>query len=284
MKPREYSVEETEAALSVLAELLTHLGAYREGIVVVGGFGPYLLLRGQQAGDPHIGTLDVDLALDPARIADPGYEAILDILEKRGFIPARDRRGQPIPHRFVRTFQDARGREHTIPVDFLAPEYGGTGPARRHQRIQSLLAHKARGADLVFEQFLWVEVEAFLPNGARQKVRAKVANGAACVVMKAITLVERGKEKDAYDLYMLAKHYPGGRSRLAQEVLGIRSHGLVREALRALHDKFGEVDALGPLAVADFLGERDADARAIRARDACEIIQDLLAQVERPED
>jgi hypothetical protein len=37
-------------------------------------------------------------------------------------------------------------------VDFLAGEYGGNAKSHRHQRVQDLLGHKARGADMVFDQ------------------------------------------------------------------------------------------------------------------------------------
>lgn len=52
-------------------------------------------------------------------------------------------------------------------LDFLAGEYGGTAKSRPHQHVQEILAHKARGADLVFDQHYTQDVEGTLLNGAR---------------------------------------------------------------------------------------------------------------------
>jgi hypothetical protein len=61
-KRTDYTSEAVEAARSVMLELTRLLGEHQEGIVIVGGWVPKLLLSG--AGHRHTGSLDVDLALD----------------------------------------------------------------------------------------------------------------------------------------------------------------------------------------------------------------------------
>jgi len=62
---RDYSAELVEAARAVLIEVMHVLGEYRGEIVLVGGWVPDLLLP--QAEQPHVGSIDIDLALDHRR-------------------------------------------------------------------------------------------------------------------------------------------------------------------------------------------------------------------------
>ncbi len=110
MNKSEYPTDETQAALSVLAELLTYLGPYREDIVVIGGWVPFLLTQGVAKDEPHVGSLDVDLALNAAGISDEAYARIEKILEKRGFRHRIDAKGNPIAHSYVRRVKNAAGR------------------------------------------------------------------------------------------------------------------------------------------------------------------------------
>lgn len=67
---RDYSEELVKAARSVLLELMHLLGEYWEHIVLVGGWVPDILLN--RTDNPHIGSIDVDLALNHRKIRDKG--------------------------------------------------------------------------------------------------------------------------------------------------------------------------------------------------------------------
>lgn len=79
----DYGDRETRAAYSVLIELGQALGAYRGKFVVVGGAVPWLLLPDAQPA--HVGTLDIDLDLDPDALVDGEYAAFVETLEKAGY-------------------------------------------------------------------------------------------------------------------------------------------------------------------------------------------------------
>jgi hypothetical protein len=66
-----------------LMQLGQILGEYRDALVVGGGPVPSLALP--TADPPHIGTLDIDLDLDPNRLKGGGYAALIDILERAGY-------------------------------------------------------------------------------------------------------------------------------------------------------------------------------------------------------
>lgn len=102
-----YPREAFEACLSVLMELMMLLGEDREAAVVVGGLVPFLLLG--EEGKRHIGTRDIDLALDAERISATAYQTLLVRLQERGYQqPNADQ-----PFRFERI---VRGYSHPIAV------------------------------------------------------------------------------------------------------------------------------------------------------------------------
>jgi hypothetical protein len=79
----DYGDREVNAAFSVLIELGQVLGAYRGKFVVIGGAVPWLLLP--DAEPAHIGTLDIDLNLDPAALGDGEYADFVETLENAGY-------------------------------------------------------------------------------------------------------------------------------------------------------------------------------------------------------
>jgi len=59
---KDYTAEAVNAARSVLIELVHLLGEYWENIVLIGGWVPEILLSRNE--NPHVGSIDVDLALN----------------------------------------------------------------------------------------------------------------------------------------------------------------------------------------------------------------------------
>jgi hypothetical protein len=268
---RDYTAEAVEAAKSVLVELVHLLGEYRNEIVLVGGWVPEFLPANSEA-PPHTGSMDIDLALDHRRLQEEGYRTIQELLLGRGY------RQGPQPSIFLREISAGGGRI-VVQVDFLAGEYGGTGRSRRHQRMPGIQARKARGCDLAFAAPREMRVEGKLPGGGKDSVTIRVASIVPFLVMKGMALADRLKEKDAWDIYYCALHYPGGLDVLAEEFRQRVGHGLVREGLDKIAAAFASVDHVGPVSVADFEEVTDSEDRALLCRDAFERINALLEKV-----
>ena len=245
----DYDSRAVEAARRVLLELTRVLGEYDEEIAVVGGWVPPLLMPG--AG--HIGSTDVDLALDHEALQEPRYATLRALLEQSGYYA--DPEQNFIFYRDVMLGDGGDPDPVVVEVDLVAAEYGLAGKRRRSQPVQDLRARKARGADLVFDQGMVerVPVEGHLPSGALFRTRVRVAGPVPFLVMKANALVRRDKPKDAYDIWFLLTNHPTGLEGLARAVAEHADHGLVREALGHLANAFASVDHVGPRAVADFL-------------------------------
>jgi hypothetical protein len=265
---RDYSADQVEAARSVLLELVHLLGEYRDDIVVVGGWVPQLILP--PGRPPHVGSIDVDLALNHRNLRDAGYATIQALLNRRGY--EQDPRQPFIYHRTV----IVNGNAIKVEVDFLAGEYEGTGAKHRTQPVHEGRARKARGCDLAFDLYVETEIEGELPEGGRDQARVRVSSVVAFLVMKGMALHDRLKEKDAWDIYFTLINHPGGLNALAQEIRQHLDHGLVHEGLKKIADKFASPDHMGPKFVADFEDIQDEDERAIRMRDAYERVNRLL--------
>jgi hypothetical protein len=117
-----------------------------------------------------------------------------------------------------------------------------------------------------------------LPDGARNTVRARLPLAAAFVCIKAITLGERMKEKDAYDIYFCVEHHPGGYAGLAGEFAGKLGDPLMAEGVAVLRDKFAREDGIGPVWAGKVAAEAGG-AEAAERRRAFELVNALLLQI-----
>ena len=273
----QYFSAKTNSCFSIIVELMTYLKKYSHNIVLVGGWVPYFLYGDIKAEEQkHVGSLDVDLALNFLLIPEQDYQTIADILEERGYKNRKDRKGNIIHASYERTFIDGNNNEQTVQVDFLASEYGGSSRNKRHQRIHDMLARKGRGIDLVFESCVEKELEAKMPNGARNKIKLKVANLYSIIATKGFAFYERGSEKDAYDIYWLFKNHPKGESGVIKELSRMKNNKLFIQALNLIKESFKNLDSLGPVAVANFFEPSEAEEREIIQRDSYETINRIM--------
>ncbi len=267
----------TAASRSGLAEVMTTLGAYRDALVLIGGWVPYLILDefGEegafqadafQAGFIHVGSIDIDLVVDPGLVDAERYATIVELLLDRGYEPGADPLFQL--QKTIRSLRD--GQEYLIGVDFLTPKsLPGQGRSHRHRQIQrDLGARTLEGAEVALAHWFWYDLEAQLPDGAQTRVRLKVADLVGSVILKGIAIGERYAEKDAYDIYALCAHYQGGPPAVAQAIRPYLGEAPVARGLGSIVEKFRAPDAEGPTWVARFLGGGGHETEARIRQDA----------------
>lgn len=258
-----------EAARSVLLELTRLLGEYRNEIVLVGGWVPEILLASKS--QPHVGSLDVDLALDHRKLQEEGYKTIQELLLSKGYQQGKQ------PFIFYRKVS-IEGQEISVEVDFLSGEYRGTGKSHRTQRMQGVHARKARGCDLALEIAEEVTLHGTLPGGGKDSATIRIASIVPFIVMKGMALADRLKEKDAWDIYYCLLNYPGGIDALVDVFGPHLQRGLVQEGLRKLADKFQSPTHIGPKFIADFEEVTNPEERERLQRDAFERVNYLLVK------
>lgn len=278
LRPRtvaDYRDEVTEASKSVLLEVMTIVGEYKPAIVLIGGWTPYFLLHSRLAFDGseplafgagkfrHAGSIDIDLAVDPSKITGEEYSTIIKLLEKRGYMPDKG-----IKYRWNRAMP---GLEGPIGIDFLTPRPPlGEGRKHRHQEVQADLP--ARATDHLGMAFRWNEpllLEGELPDrGGKTRIELQIASLPAVIGLKGLALGNRYKEKDAYDIYALCRHY---RADVAETTAILKPYvaldGL-KEGMGCIRAKFTTVKDAGPAWVAKFFDAASAEDEARIAQDA----------------
>ena len=266
-----YNKKEVDTCLSVIVEIMTILGSYRDKIVLIGGWVPYFILDKQ--GKDHIGSIDIDLALDFTKISDASYRSILELIKRRGYIQGSQ------PFIFNRNIKTANGSSYSIEIDLLSGEYGGTNKSHRTQRVQDINARKARGCDLAFKHNISVLLKSVMPDGSENEVNIKVASIVPFLVMKGMALWQRMKEKDAYDIYFTILHFPGGIDSLVEIFKPVTDNNLVKEGLGKILAKFNSINSIGPAWLIKFLDIEDNDERERVKRDCFERVVALMEKL-----
>lgn len=264
----DYNDRLVSAARSVMLELVRMLGEYRDEMIIVGGWVPALLLPSVAEG--HVGSIDIDIALDHRTVREDTYKTIKALLVSRGYVEDEKQ-----PYIFYRTVP-VEGQDIVVEVDFLAGEYAGTSKSHRTQPVQDIRARKARGCEIAFEMNKELTIEGTLPGGARDSARVRVASVVPFIVMKGMAIADRLKEKDSYDIYYCLKYYPGGIDALIGEFKPHCGNKLVVESLQNISGKFASVDHYGPRAVADFNSVTDREEREQIQRDVFEHVDYFL--------
>ena len=275
----DYYPELVQASFSVLVELMATLKSYREGLVLIGGWVPYFILQEYQepgARFRHVGSVDIDLVIDPEIVSPEQYATIAGLLLDRGY-----ERNSNIRFRLDRTVTgQIDGREYSTAVDFLTPKpLRGSGRRHRHRRVQSdLQARTLEGAEIALTHSFWLELSGILPGDGLTNVRFKLADLVACLALKGFVLGERYVEKDAYDIYSLCAYHRGGPGAVAARLEPHVDHPTVRRGLESIADRFRTADGDGPSWVAKFvLGSDDSSKEALRTkRDAFMTVAEVL--------
>lgn len=287
---RDYQDDVTAASRVGLAEVMTILGAYREALVLIEGWAPYLILEtfgeprgygrgafgsGAFGGDfTHVGSIDIDFVVDPAIVDADQYATIVERLRQHGYEPVENSAFQ-----FQKMLRaPATGGEHLIRVDFLTPRPPpGQGHGRRHRQVQrDLRARTLEGAEVALAHCFWYEFDSRLPDGAQTRVRVKVADIVGSLALKGLAIGERYAEKDAYDIWALCAHHRGGPAGVVEARRAWRDEEPVRRGLAQIAEKFRARDAEGPTWVAMFVGSATADDHERLRTDAHMVVTEVL--------
>lgn len=246
----DYDDRGVRAMHAVLIELGQILGPYRDAIVVVGGAVPYLMLR--EATPTHIGTLDIDLDLDPSRMAEGAYAELIATLERAGY----ERNVDPLKPFQLRRKVDPRDGGETIPVllDLLMPRSAKT-QSNRPPLVAGLRVQGVDAGEIALTSNVRLAIDGVMPDGRPNRIELLVASISALLVMKGYALDGRDKAKDAYDIYFCVRNFPGGPVALAAESAPLLAKSIAREGFMKIAAKFRSDDDYGPRTVNLFLGE-----------------------------
>lgn len=275
MKPEprnetDYSPRQTEAARRVLVDLGQVLASFADCLVVVGGWTPDLLLS--DASEPHVGSIDVDLALDAAKLNDGRYAELVKLL----LDTKRYRRGEKDFQLVVDVDLKDGEKPVQVEVEFLAPK---EIKLKRHKPklVADFRVLQVEAASEAFRSPVELKLPGQNVRGAKNTVTLRVASLADFLVMKAHAIGGRDKPKDTYDLCYCLEQCPGGMKTLVAEWRNRRTEKNIVKAVTMLREKFASVDAFGPQQLVEFHAAPDAETQAMHARRAYELVQKFLS-------
>lgn len=266
----EYTSRQVAAARRVLVDLGQILAGFQDCLMVVGGWVPDLLIS--QAEEAHVGSIDVDLALDAEKLSDGRYAELLQLL-----LDTRRYRTGTKPFQLLTSVDLQDGEiQIQVEVEFLAPKEVNLKKNRR-KRLQSFRVLQADGCRSAFNAPVQITLTGQTIRGAKNTVQLRVASVPDFLVMKAHALAGRDKPKDGYDICYCLTHFPGGLKALAAAWKQRKQDKDVKRAIEIFREKFATVDAFGPGQVVEFLGPAQPEVQQIQARRAFELVQQFLS-------
>jgi len=269
----DYTERQTEAARRVLVDVGQVLASFADSVVLVGGWVPDLLIP--EPGEHHVGSIDVDLALDAAKLMDGRYAELLSLL-------LDTRRYEPGEKEFqLFTVVDLKDGEDPVRVDveFLAPQGLDLRVSRSRRKLKNFRVLQANGCSEAFHAPQTITIDGQMVSGAKNSVQLQVASLPDFLLMKCFALNGRDKPKDAYDICYCLEHAPGGAEAIAKAWKERAGEENVMKAIEILRQKFASVDAYGPAQVVEFHQSNEGQEAEIEARRAFELVQKLLGML-----
>lgn len=288
-----YSDQYTQDCERVLVTLLRGLGPWKDSVYLVGGLTPRYLVKARPPIVPaHAGTMDVDIVIDLQILADTqAYHTLEENLKRMGFERAENDKQQKLSWRWQARTE--HGALMLLELLADAPHIAG-GRVQPLSTEGTISALNIPHSSIVFDLHQVTEIRAELLGGDGIAVeKIKHANLVSFTCLKALAFDQRFERKDAHDLIYCLEHAPEGIDAVAQafrQALGGKHGDVVKTAMDLLRSRFaqeGDIEGYlkdGPVAVAKFeLGESDEpdqrEARALRQREACDLIEQLLARI-----
>jgi hypothetical protein len=246
------------------------LASFADCLVVVGGWAPDLLLP--DAEEPHVGSIDVDLALDAAKLNDGRYAELLKLLlDTKRYRPGE--KGFQLV--VVVDLKDGEAPVQ-VEVEFLAPK-----EVKLKKSKPKLLADfrvlQVEARSEAFRNPVELKFPGQNVRGAKNTVTLRVASLADFLVMKAHAIGGRDKPKDTYDFCYCLEQFPAGMEKLAEDWKKRAGETNIAKAIEILREKFDRVGAFGPQQLVEFHAAPDAETQAMHARRAYELVQRLLS-------
>jgi len=185
----DYGTRQVEAARRVLVDIGQVLASFADCLVVVGGWTPDLLLPDAEV--PHIGSIDVDIALDVTRLGSGRYAEMLKLL-----LDTRRYRQGPKDFQLMAEVDLHDGEVPVlVEVDFLAPK-----DIKLRKNKPKLLSGfrvlQADGCGAAFHAPCELQLSGQNVRGAENTVRLRVASLPDFLIMKAHAIGGRDKPKD----------------------------------------------------------------------------------------
>lgn len=275
MEPRssdEYSSRQVAAAHRVLIDVHQVLASFNDCLVLVGGWVPDLLLP--EAEEAHVGSIDVDLALNVEKLGDGRYAELIQLLlDTRRYRP-----GEKDFQLLADVALEEGEAAVVVAVEFLAPRNVKL-KKNRPKLLKEFRVLQADGCEAAFRSPVLADVPGKTIRGADNTVHIQVASISDFLIMKAHAIGGRDKPKDTYDFCYCLEHFPEGAGVIAGDWKRRLGEAEVDRAIRILREKFATVSSFGPHQMVEFHNSSNSEEREILRRAAYERVQQFLGLI-----
>jgi len=228
--------------------------------VIVGGFVPALLYQNVEPlaeTGAHVGTRDLDLAMDLVVLEKERYDNVVSCLREHGFAPEINENGNQTRQRW----QAKSGAQ----VDFLMPPVPpDTSGGRQQSLTADFAAFTMPGLDIALKHRVIVSLNGKDLAGRTVERELPVCAPHVFIALKALAMANRHRPKDAYDIHYVLLHDNARPTGLGEQLNALRPHPAIDEAVKVLHRDYKVVDGRGPSDVSGFLeGNTDLAASAL---------------------
>ena len=269
-----YDPARTEVTKGALVQLALALNAYRNDMVLAGGWAPYFLTLGHFE---HCGSIDIDLVLRPSIMI--RYERIREIVvEALGYKPT-DRE-----FKFEKQLEDRKGAAFRVELDFLTEPQAAqdAGLVKIQEGLEAALIP---GCGIAFDFNYEQDVKGTIPGNGEATEVIHVADIVGSLTMKGLALGRAAKlDKDSYDIYAIAGFHRGSPALAADQfnqILSEKTNGQMpavsATALGRIYKGFETQSSYGPQAVSRFMM---LDA-SLDARERIKAFRERIGKVSR---
>lgn len=278
----DYNLDVTKISFSYLLELVATLREYHDSLVLIGGWVPFFILEHFKKATidfKHIGSIDIDLAVDPALFNEgiDKYRTIIEHIEKLGYAQKKDKLNNIVPSSFVKPTKEGVD----IQIDFLTSFFERHPKSKRHLKVQpDLMARRAKGCETAFTHNWECPLAGNLPGDGEIKLKIKVADVVSGIVMKGQALGERLDGKDPYDIYAMVAYYKDGPSSVAEEFKPFPKIPIITSSLKIIDNNFEKQTSNGPVRAGYFLYPNDSAMREKAVTDAYMTVREFLRIVQ----
>jgi len=270
----DYSERQVEAARRVLIDIGQVLASFADCMVVIGGWVPDLLLP--NAEEPHVGSIDVDFALNADRLHEGRYAELLKLL----LDTKRYAQGEKAFQLIATVELEDGERPVQVEVEFLAPTDAELDK-NRPKLVAGFRVLQTEGCSEAFRAPVEQALTGRNIRGTDNTVHMLIASLADFLVLKAHAIGGRDKPKDSYDFCFTLENLPGGMESLAKDWAARLEERNVSRAVEILEEKFVSVTAFGSQQIVEFYNTPDVEARAMQARRGYELVQSLLTLIRK---
>lgn len=244
-----YSSSHLARLKDVLTELSTGFGGLWKNFYLVGGLVPDLLVTNKLPYlKEHLGTLDIDLAVEFAVDKRSDFAGCYKEIQALGFVKQKTADGtEAMSHTFIRH----KGGYESIELDLIVDDSFDPKADKLVEIARDVEAVKFRGVYLVFEDF----IRRYLKGKNGANIEIKISSIIPFLTLKSFAYLdaENRLAKDVFDIWYTVVNFEDGPDSVKRELLRYKGNRDVEDAFDGIKPLLSSESAPGVKNIVEIL-------------------------------